>query len=199
MLASFIPGFLLSASLILAIGAQNAFVLRQGLRRMHVFWVCTVCALSDAILIFAGVAGFGTLAKAVPWFEPLMRYGGAAFLIWYGLQNFVSAWRGGEVLEAAQGNGASLRSTLVTLLALTWLNPHVYLDTLILIGSISSQYAHMWAFATGATLASAIFFFILGYGARLLAPLFAQPRAWQILDVIIGTTMWGIAAKLLVM
>ena len=199
MLASFIPGFLLSFSLILAIGAQNAFVLRQGLRGKHVFWVCTVCALSDAILIAAGVAGFGALAEKVPWFEPLMRYGGAAFLLWYGLQNFHSAWRGGESLEAAAGNGASLKATLVTLLALTWLNPHVYLDTLILIGSVSSQYADRLAFGVGAASASALFFFILGYGARLLAPIFARPRAWQVLDGIVGVTMWAIAAKLLIM
>lgn len=199
MLTSFIPGFLLSLSLILAIGAQNAFVLRQGLRRAHVFWVCVVCAASDAILIAAGVTGFGALAARLPWFEPLMRYGGAAFLIWYGLQNFVSAWRGGEVLEAATGNGVGLRATLLTLMALTWLNPHVYLDTLILIGSVSSQYSDRLAFGTGAALASALFFFILGYGARLVAPVFARPRSWQVLDVIIGSTMWAIAIKLLVM
>ncbi len=199
MLASFIPGFLLSLSLILAIGAQNAFVLRQGLRGAHVFWVCVFCGVSDTILIAAGVTGFGTLAARVPWFEPLMRYGGAAFLIWYGLQNFRSAWRGGEVLEAARGNGAGLRTTLLTLLGLTWLNPHVYLDTLILIGSVSSQYADRVAFGAGAALASVIFFFILGYGARLLAPIFARPRSWQVLDVVIGCTMWTIAAKLLVM
>lgn len=199
MLASFIPGFLLSLSLILAIGAQNAFVLRQGLRGGHIFWVCVFCGASDTILIAAGVTGFGTLATKVPWFEPVMRYGGAAFLVWYGLQNFRNAWRGGEVLEAAAGNGAGLRATLLTLLGLTWLNPHVYLDTLILIGSVSSQYSDRVAFGAGAALASVIFFFILGYGARLLAPIFARPRSWQVLDVIIGSTMWTIAAKLLVM
>lgn len=199
MLVSFIPGFLLSFSLILAIGAQNAFVLRQGLRGDHVFWVCAVCAVSDAILIAAGVAGFGTLARAVPWFEPLMRYGGAAFLLSYGAQNFFSAWRGGESLQAASDTGRGLSATLLTLLALTWLNPHVYLDTLILIGSVSSQYDAPLAFGAGAALASALFFFALGFGARFLAPVFARPRAWQVLDVIIGATMWAIAVKLLVM
>jgi len=199
MLTSFLPGFLLSLSLILAIGAQNAFVLRQGLRGVHVFWVCVFCAASDAILIAAGVTGFGTLAARVPWFELVMRYGGAAFLIWYGVQNFRNAWRGGEILEAAAGNGTGLRATLLTLMALTWLNPHVYLDTLILIGSVSSQYSDRLAFGAGAALASAIFFFILGYGARLLAPVFARPRSWQVLDLIIGGTMWAIAIKLLVM
>ena len=199
MIASFLPGFVLSLSLILAIGAQNAFVLRQGLRGLHVFWTCFACALSDAILITSGVAGFGTLAAQVPWFEPLMRYGGAAFLLWYGLQNFLSAWRGGQVLEAASNGNTGLKATLLTLMALTWLNPHVYLDTVILIGSISSQYPDKIAFGTGAAMASGVFFFSLGYGARLLAPLFARRQAWQVLDVIIGLTMWAIAAKLLVM
>ncbi len=199
MMTSFLPGFLLSLSLILAIGAQNAFVLRQGLQGQYVFWVCLLCGLSDAILIAAGVAGFGTLAEHIPWFAPLMRYGGAAFLIWYGARNLISAWRGGEVLEAARGGPRGLGATVLTVLALTWLNPHVYLDTLVLIGSVSAQYPDRLAFAAGATLASVLFFFALGYGARVLAPLFARPRAWQVLDVVIGLTMWAIAAKLLIM
>lgn len=184
-------------TLILAIGAQNAFVLRQGLRRHHVFWVCLTCALSDAVLIAAGVSGFGALAEAVPWFEVVMRFGGAAFLIWYGAQNALSAWRGGAALEAEGDNTLSLRRTLLTLLALTWLNPHVYLDTLVLIGSISAQYPDRLAFGAGATLASFSFFFALGYGARLLQPLFAWPVGWQVLDGLIAATMWAIAASLL--
>ncbi|MEM8656335.1 MAG: LysE/ArgO family amino acid transporter [Pseudomonadota bacterium] len=196
-MASFVPGFFLSLSLILAIGAQNAFVLRQGLRRLHVFWVCLTCALCDAILIAAGVAGFGALAEAVPWFEPVMRYGGAAFLIWYGWLNARSAWRGGAVMETGETTPQSLRAAILTVLALTWLNPHVYLDTVVLIGSISSQYPDRLAFGVGAVLASFVFFFSLGYGARLLAPLFANPRAWQVLDGIIALTMWAIALKLL--
>ena len=199
MLASFAPGFALSMSLILAIGAQNAFVLRQGLRRNHVFWCCLLCSLADTILIAAGVTGFGTLAAQIPWFELTMRYAGAAFLIWYGLQNFRNVWRGGEVLEAASNGDTGLKKTLLTLMALTWLNPHVYLDTLFLIGSVSSQYPDKLAFGAGAALASTVFFFVLGYGARLIAPLFARPRAWQVLDLIVGSTMWAIAAKLLVM
>ncbi len=198
MLTSFIPGFLLSLTLILAIGAQNAFVLRQGLRREHVFWVCLTCGLSDAILIGAGVAGIGALTQAMPLFEPVMRYGGAAFLIWYGWRNAVSSWRGGAVLDTSGDATQSLRRTLLTLLALTWLNPHVYLDTVVLIGSISSQYPDRFAFALGAMWASIVFFFTLGYGARLLTPLFARPASWQILDAIIALTMWGIAAKLLI-
>ena len=196
-IASFIPGFLLSLSLILAIGAQNAFVLRQGLRRAHVLPVVLTCAMSDAVLIVAGVAGFGALAEAVPWFEPLMRYGGAAFLLWYGWMNARSAWRGGQALRMGGDEEQSLRAAILTVLALTWLNPHVYLDTVVLIGSISAQYPDRLAFGIGATLASFVFFFSLGYGARALAPLFARPRAWQVLDAIIALTMWAIAFKLL--
>lgn len=196
---AFLPGFALSLTLILAIGAQNAFVLRQGLRKSHVFWVCLACAVSDAMLIAAGVAGFGALGQALPWFEPVMRYGGAAFLIWYGARNAMSAWRGGGALEAEGINTQTLRGTILTLLALTWLNPHVYLDTVVLLGSISAQYDNRLAFGAGAVSASFVFFFGLGYGARLLSPLFARPRSWQILDGLIAVTMWAIAAKLLLM
>lgn len=197
MLTSFVPGFLLSLSLIVAIGAQNAFVLRQGLRREHVFWVCLTCGVSDALLIASGVAGFGALAQAVPWFVTVMRFGGAWFLIVYGAQNALSAWRGGEVLQADGHATASLRRTLLTLLALTFLNPHVYLDTLVLLGSISAQYEDRLAFGAGAVLASLVFFFSLGYGARLLQPVFAKPLSWRILDGLIALTMWVIAATLL--
>lgn len=196
---AFLPGFALGFSLILAIGAQNAFVLRQGLRRDHVFAVCLACALSDAILIAAGVAGFGALAQALPWLEPMMRYGGAAFLLWYGALNLLSAWRGGETLQVEDGRGRGVWRTLGVVLALTWLNPHVYLDTVVLLGTVSAQYDDRLWFALGAICASFVFFFILGYGARLLAPLFARPRAWQVLDLLIALVMWAIAARLLVM
>tara|TARA_R110002049_G_scaffold10127_6_gene50580 strand:- start:50387 stop:50986 length:600 start_codon:yes stop_codon:yes gene_type:complete len=199
MYQSFLPGFALSLTLILAIGAQNAFVLRQGLRREHVFAVCLTCAVSDALLIAAGVAGFGALAEAAPWFEMVMRFGGAAFLLWYGWRNAVSAWRGGDVLQTDGGAARSLPRAILTLLALTWLNPHVYLDTLVLLGSISAQYSDRAAFGAGAVLASFAFFFTLGYGARLLAPLFARPRSWQVLDAVIALTMWAIAIKLIAM
>ncbi|WP_300062176.1 LysE/ArgO family amino acid transporter [uncultured Roseobacter sp.] len=197
MIDTFLPGYLLSLSLIVAIGAQNAFVLRQGLRREHVFWVCLTCGTSDAILIASGVAGFGALARSVPWFETAMRYGGAAFLLWYGWRSAKSAWVGGQVLQAEEGGRKALLPTLLTLLALTWLNPHVYLDTVVLIGSISAQYDNRVLFAAGAVLASLSFFFALGYGARLLAPLFARPVSWRILDALIALTMWAIAAGLL--
>ncbi len=199
MVSTYFAGFALGFSLILAIGAQNAFVLRQGLRREHVFWICLTCAVSDALLVAAGVAGFGSLATHVPWFEPVMRYGGAAFLIVYGAMSLRNAWRGGSALVTGNGVSSGLGASLLTVLALTWLNPHVYLDTVVLIGSISAQYADRLQFGLGAVSASFVFFFTLGYGARLLAPLFARARAWQVLDVIIALIMWAIAAKLLIM
>lgn len=195
-MTSALNGFWLGLSLILAIGAQNAFVLRQGVRQDHVFAVCLTCALSDAVLIVAGVAGFGALAEAVPLLEPVMRYGGAAFLLWYGLRSFLSAWRGGQSLTPQEGKQQSLRAALVTCLSLTWLNPHVYLDTVVLLGSISAQAESKLAFGIGAVIASFTFFFGLGYGARYLRPLFARPSAWRILDGLVGVIMWAIAAKL---
>ncbi|SLN64736.1 Arginine exporter protein ArgO [Roseovarius litorisediminis] len=191
-----LAGFALGFSLILAIGAQNAFVLRQGLRREHVLAVVLVCAISDAVLVAAGVAGFGALAEMVPGLERIMRWGGAAFLLWYGFSNLRAAWRGGEVLEAGEGTGSLARAVL-TCLALTWLNPHVYLDTVVLLGSVSAQYADKLQFGAGAVLASFVFFFSLGYGARVLAPVFRRPQSWRVLDVVVGLTMWAIAAKLL--
>ena len=192
-----LAGYALSFSLILAIGAQNAFVLRQGLRGVHVLPVVLFCGLSDAVLITAGVAGFGALAEAAPWFGPLMRWGGAAFLLWYGFENFRAAWRGGVALDETGQAVQSLRKALLTLAALTFLNPHVYLDTVVLIGSISAQYDDRLAFGIGAASASISFFFLLGFGARLLRPVFTSPRAWQGLDVIVGLTMWAIALKLI--
>lgn len=158
MTSAFLPGFALSLTLILAIGAQNAFVLRQGLKQQHVFWVCATCALSDALLIAAGVAGFGALGVALPWFEPIMRYGGAAFLIWYGRRTRCRRGEGAKLLPPT-GASRSLYHTILTLLALTWLNPHVYLDTVVLLGSISAQYQDRLAFGIGAVSASFIFFF----------------------------------------
>ena len=196
-LATFVPGFLLGLSLIVAIGAQNAFVLRQGLRREHVLPVVLVCALSDAVLIALGVGGFAAIVAAAPWVQPVFTYGGAAFLLVYGARSFLSAWRGGESLMPTEGKAGPLRTTLLTCLAFTWLNPHVYLDTVILLGSISARYANTVAFGAGAMTASFVFFFTLGYGARLLLPLFTSPRSWQVLDAGIGLVMWAIAAKLL--
>ena len=191
-------GFFLGLSLIVAIGAQNAFVLRQGLRREHVLPLVLTCAISDAILIGLGVAGFATVLSRIDWLEPLLRYGGAAFLITYACRSAYSAWTGGNSLRASESTRTSLRTALLTCLAFTWLNPHVYHDTVVLLGSISTRYAgHELAFALGAMTASFFFFFSLGYGARLLAPLFARPAAWRILDGVIALVMASIAIKLL--
>lgn len=195
---SFASGFATSAALIVAIGAQNAFVLRQGLARRHVLPVVLVCALSDALLIALGVAGLGALVQRHELLLDLARYGGAAFLIVYGalaarraLADHALSLRG----EAAD----SLRGALVTCLAFTYLNPHCWLDTVVLIGSIAGQHPapQRLAFGSGAVLASGVWFFALGYGARLLAPLFARPRAWRVLDGAIALVMWTIAASLL--
>lgn len=136
---SFAAGLGTGLSLIVAIGAQNAFVLKQGLLRRHVFAVCLFCALSDAALIAAGVAGAGALASRAPWFLSAMRWGGAAFLIWYGLRSARAAWRGGEALAPEGSAPPSLAATLATIAALTWLNPHVWLDTVVLLGAVSAQ------------------------------------------------------------
>lgn len=195
--ASFLSGLGIGLSLIMAIGAQNAFVLKQGLLRQHVFAVCLFCAASDAALIAAGVAGAGAIARNAPWFLSAMRWGGAGFLIWYGFRSARAAWRGGEALRAVGETPPSLAATLATIAALTWLNPHVWLDTVVLLGSVSSTQPDRTAFALGAMGGSFLFFFSLGYGARLLAPLFARPVAWRILDAAVALVMWTIAATLI--
>lgn len=192
-----LAGFAVGLSLILAIGAQNAFVLRQGLRREHVGAVVAVCAGSDAALILAGVGGFGAISDAVPGLAEAMRWLGVGFLLVYGALRFRAALRGGEALMPAPGVKASLGAVIATCLLFTWANPHVYLDTLVLVGSISSQHApHEWAFGFGAAAASLTFFSSLGFGARLLAPLFGKPRAWVVLEVVVGVMMWTLAAGL---
>ncbi|MBW6421207.1 LysE/ArgO family amino acid transporter [Rhizobium sp. XQZ8] len=190
-------GLSIGLSLIVAIGAQNAFVLRQGLRREHVFAVCLTCAVSDAILITLGVSSFRQVAEVLPWLDPVMRYGGAAFLIWYGLRSLISAFRSSGALVVGEGAGESFRRTLLTCLALTWLNPHVYLDTVVLLGTISTQFpGGQVPFAAGAATGSFLFFFGLGYGARWLRPLFAKPASWRILETLIGLMMGGLAIGL---
>ena len=184
-------------SLILAIGAQNAFVLRQGLRNEHVFAICLACALSDAVLILVGITSFRRIAAVLPWIDPVMRYGGAAFLAWYGARSLHSAFRSSQALAAGQGQAGSLRRALLTCLALTWLNPHVYLDTVVLLGTISTRFpGREMSFAAGAVAASFLFFFSLGYGATKLRPVFANPAAWRILEGLVAVTMWFIAFKL---
>ncbi|MEM9617732.1 MAG: LysE/ArgO family amino acid transporter [Pseudomonadota bacterium] len=196
-MSMFFSGFALSFGLITAIGAQNAFVLRQGVRREHVLPVVATCAFSDAILIATGVAGFGMIIERASWIEPVFRIGGAAFLFFYGVRSAVSAWRGGNALVSSDDGERGLWPVLVTCLALTWLNPHVYLDTVVLLGSVAAQYDQRFIFGAGAVMASFIFFFSLGFGARLLTPLFAHAVTWRALDALIAIFMWTIAASLL--
>lgn len=199
MTAPLLAGFLLGLSLILPIGAQNAFVLRIGLRGEHVFAVCLACALSDAVLIVAGVSGFAQIAARVPWAETAMRYAGAAFLIVYGARSFIAASRPIETLRPAETAPTALGRVVLTCLAFTWLNPHVYLDTLGLVGAYSTRFpaAEKWAFGLGAVTASFAFFSALGFGARLLAPVMRSARAWRLLDLGIGLVMWLLALGLL--
>jgi L-lysine exporter family protein LysE/ArgO len=193
----YMAGLTMGLGLIVAIGAQNAFVLRQGLRKEHVLAVCLACAVSDAILIAIGVSSFRRVAEVMPWLDPVMRYGGAAFLVWYALRSLRSALNASGALVAGEGGGASLGRTLLTCLALTWLNPHVYLDTVVLLGTVSTQFAGQeTSFAAGAITGSFLFFFSLGYGARWLRPLFARPAAWRVLDTLIGLMMAGLAVGL---
>jgi len=185
-------------SLIVAIGAQNAFVLRQGLRNEHIFAVSLTCALSDALLIAIGVSSFQKIAAWLPWLDPAMRSAGAAFLFWYGAKSLYSALRSSDALVIAKTEKESLKKTLLTCLALTWLNPHVYLDTIVFLGTISTQYTgYELFFAAGAISASFLFFFSLGYGAKRLKPVFENPAAWRILEAAIAAVMWLIAAKLI--
>ncbi|QAY71530.1 LysE/ArgO family amino acid transporter [Xylanimonas protaetiae] len=188
-------------SLIVAIGAQNLYVLRQGLRREHVGAVVAICAASDAILISAGVAGAGALLDAVPWLGTAMRWGGAAFLLAYAALAARRSLHPGD--DALRADDAGLRTGLLTVVgttaALTWLNPHVYLDTLVLMGSVAAGHGDgRWWFAVGAVLASVTWFAALGYGARLLRPLFARPAAWRVLDGGVALVMTAIAVGLLV-
>jgi L-lysine exporter family protein LysE/ArgO len=196
-MSSFIAGFSLGISLILAIGAQNAFVLKQGLKKHHVFVVCFICALSDAVLIAAGIAGFGVIVQQYPQIEQLARYAGAIFLVAYGLKSFYSAFTLSHSMDAEGELLSSVYKTILTCLAFTWLNPHVYLDTMVLLGSISTQYeGAKLLFASGAIFGSFVFFFSLGYGARILIPIFEKPISWKILEFIIGLVMIFIAASL---
>jgi L-lysine exporter family protein LysE/ArgO len=194
----FLQGFFLGLSLILAIGAQNAFVLRQGLAREHVFAICLICALSDAALIAAGVAGFGWIVETSPAAVDALRWGGAVFLAVYGARALWSAVSGAGALRAASESAQSLGRAVTLCLAFTWLNPHVYLDTVVLVGAVAAgQDEGRWIFGAGAMTASFVFFFALGYGARMLAPVFARPLAWRILDGVIAIFMWGLAVTLM--
>lgn len=199
-LTAFLPGFLLGGSLIVAIGAQNAFVLRQGIRRDHVFAVALTCVVCDWALISLGALGFGRVVSAFPAVTVAASWLGAAFLLGYGAMSFRSALRPG-IIDADGGANVRFTGTAAAVgatLAISLLNPHVYLDTVVLIGGVAARYqaTGRLLFAFGAAAASTVWFFGIGFGARALAPLFAKPSSWRVLDVIVGVVMWSIAASL---
>ena len=194
-----VAGLGLGLSLIVAIGAQNAFVLRQGLRVEHVLPVVAICTASDVVLIGAGVGGLGTVVHQLPGLLRVVSLAGAAFLLWYAAQAARRALRPSALVSADGGPPAGVRVTVLTVLALTWLNPHVYLDTVVLLGSLASTYGrHRWEFGAGAATGSLLWFTGLGYGARLLRPVFARPAAWRVLDALIAVVMVAIALSLVV-
>jgi L-lysine exporter family protein LysE/ArgO len=196
---AFLNGFLLSAALIVAIGAQNAFVLRQGLRREHVGPIVAFCALADVALMAAGVAGLGAALDQVPKLTTALTLGGAAFLGWYGVSALRRAIRSADALTAEEnGEALSLGAALARTAGFTLLNPHVYLDTVLLVGAVGAAQAPggQAAFVAGAGVASASWFALLGYGARLLAPLFRRRSAWRVLDALVGATMLALATTL---
>lgn len=201
-MAVFLNGFGTGAGLIIAIGAQNAFVLSQGVRRQYVWVVVVICAACDALLIFAGAAGVGTLVVSNPAIKEVTAIGGALFLFFYGVQSLRSAITGGALKRAEENNeGETLLRVVAATFAVTLLNPHVYLDTLVLVGGISGQFGDQgrFVFALGASCASVIWFFSLGGGGVVLAPVFENEMAWRVLDLLVCGVMWLIAIQLLVM
>lgn len=184
-------------ALIVAIGAQNAFVLRQGIRREHVLPVVLICGVTDALLEFLGVAGIGLVIERAPLLLDVVRWGGVLFLVWYAWMAARRALRP-EVLVASAGSGGSLRRTVLACLAITYLNPHVYLDTMVLMGSIGNAQGDpaRWWFVLGGAIASIGWFFLLGYGVRTLTRFFATPRSWRVLDGCVAIVMLVIAARL---
>ncbi|MBJ6799019.1 LysE/ArgO family amino acid transporter [Geomonas propionica] len=194
-----LTGFGLGASLIVAIGSQNAFVLRQGLKRQYVFLVSTVCFLCDSLLISLGAGGFSTVVAGSPRLMQFTLWGGVAFLFAYGLRAFASAAKpGGLEASDAGGDTGSLAKVALTTVMLSLMNPHAFLDTVVLLGSLAGLYSgeSRLFFAFGAISASCAWFYGIGYGARLLAPLFRRPVAWRVLDILVGCTMWSIAGSL---
>ncbi|ULJ62591.1 LysE/ArgO family amino acid transporter [Wielerella bovis] len=198
MLSTILKGFAVSGGLIMAIGAQNAFVLKQGLLRQHTFWVASICFICDFVFISAGVMGVGGALSKSPLLSALLSLAGGIFLFWYGfnsLRSALSTEQHSLVAQTENSNQGSLKTTILGVLAVTLLNPHVYVDTLMLIGGIAATLSDsdkIW-FLLGALSASFIWFFGLSYGARLLRPIFANPRAWKILETLIGIGMWWLA------
>jgi L-lysine exporter family protein LysE/ArgO len=191
-----LPGLFAGLSLIIAIGAQNAFVLRLGLARNHVAAAVAICAASDALLIAAGISGLGVIVRSIPVALVVLKWIGIAYLTWYAIKSFRSAAHP-EVLLPGDENSRSLRTVIAMTLAFTFLNPHVYLDTVLLLGSIGNQYRpDQWWFALGATCASILWFCTLGFGARAAARLMSRPITWRILDITIGIVMLLIAIRL---
>lgn len=183
--------------LIIAIGAQNAFVIRQGLARNHVGLIVLVCAVSDIALIFSGVAGLGAVIQALPWLLAVMRWGGVAYLLWFGIRTLRSVFKSEHLNSDGTVATLTIRQALVTTLMLTWLNPHVYLDTVIFLGSIGNQFANgRWWFAVGAGCASVIWFTGIGYGAKAASRLLAKPVFWKVLDSVIALMMFTLAGVL---
>lgn len=197
---AYLAGLGAGAGLIIAIGAQNAFVLRQGLQRNHVGAVVLVCILADICLILLGVTGMGLAVQQHPGLLQWLRYAGATFLTAYAALALCRAWRGESGLQPVSDGVESRRRVVLACLGFTLLNPHVYLDTVVLLGSLSTQYGGdgRWAFAGGASTASVLWFLSLGYGARVLLPVFRSPVAWRVFDVAVATFMLALAALLLV-
>ncbi len=195
----FLTGLLLGGSLIIAIGSQNAYVLKQGLLKSHVFIICLICALSDALLIILGTSGVGAIIEKHPEWLKAVTWFGAAYLIAFAFMSFRAAFNGETLQTASNTTSQSTKTVVTTVLALTFLNPHVYLDTVLLIGSIASSYsgADKIYFMLGTVSASFIWFFGLGYGARFLSPLFSNPKAWKILNIMIGIVILWIAYRLI--
>jgi L-lysine exporter family protein LysE/ArgO len=192
-LTAYLTGLATGLSLIVAIGAQNAYVLRQGLRREHVGEVVAICAVSDLLLIAAGTLGIGTLVRYVPWLLVGLTWGGVAYLLWFAYMSFRSA-RHPAVLASSTAGRASV---VATALALTYLNPHVYLDTVVMLGTLATQQdAGRWVFAAGAGTGSVVWFTVLGFGARALSRPLGRPRTWQVVDVLVGLTMLAVALRL---
>ena len=189
---AFLPGFFAGLSLIVAIGAQNAFVIRQGLTRQHVFVVVAICAIADAALIALGIAGLGAIIQGLPVLLEVVRWFGVAYLTWFGIKSVRSAFKS-EVMDTSGTQTSSIKKVIASVLGFTLLNPHVYLDTVILLGSISNQFADKWAFGFGAMTASAVWFSSIGFGAKAASRFMSKPIFWRVLDSIIAAIMFSIA------
>jgi L-lysine exporter family protein LysE/ArgO len=195
---SLVPGFLTGLSLIVAIGAQNAFVIRQGLAKSYVFLVVIICAVIDALLIALGIAGLGALITATPWLLEFIRWFGVAYLTWFGLKSFRRAFSS-QQMDLSGSTSDTAKKVAASVLGFTLLNPHVYLDTVILVGSIGNQFGEQrWWFGAGAMAASFVWFFGLGYGAKAASRFMTKPVFWRVLDTAIGVIMLSIAILLAV-